>query len=236
MISHVGVQLLGGTLGGTAQQWLAWGAAPETWGYSAYSDYSHHCSHAPASSGLGAQQRGCGPRVPAMGLLLGARCTHPHLRCSGRLAPPGPRVIVWTSPQVGDFAILLRAGFDRWSVAKLQLSTALGGLLGACFAICAQSPKGVGTGVGVVAVRRGALAEGHGRPDPGIRAQLCPGPPRGMGGGRYTWPPSPPQPVRAPPPATEETVAWILPFTSGGFLYIALVNVLPDLLEEDDPW
>ncbi|KAI5936357.1 Zinc transporter ZIP13 [Manis javanica] len=79
--------------------------------------------------------------------------------------------------EVGDFAILLRAGFDRWSAAKLQLSTALGGLLGACFAICTQSPKGV-----------------------------------------------------------EETVTWILPFTSGGFLYIALVNVLPDLLEEDDPW
>ncbi|XP_044921840.1 zinc transporter ZIP13 isoform X8 [Mustela putorius furo] len=37
--------------------------------------------------------------------------------------------------EVGDFAILLRAGFDRWSAAKLQLSTALGGLLGACFAI-----------------------------------------------------------------------------------------------------
>ncbi|XP_077914146.1 zinc transporter ZIP13 isoform X4 [Halichoerus grypus] len=79
--------------------------------------------------------------------------------------------------EVGDFAILLRAGFDRWSAAKLQISTALGGLLGACFAICTQSPKGV-----------------------------------------------------------EETVAWILPFTSGGFLYIALVNVLPDLLEEEDPW
>lgn len=71
----------------------------------------------------------------------------PCLRCSGDLAPLGPRVIVWTSPQVGDFAILLRAGFDRWSAAKLQLSTALGGLLGACFAICTQSPKGVGTGV-----------------------------------------------------------------------------------------
>lgn len=56
-------------------------------------------------------------------------------------------MIIWTSPQVGDFAILLRAGFDRWSAAKLQLSTALGGLLGACFAICTQSPKGVGTGV-----------------------------------------------------------------------------------------
>ncbi|XP_021087632.1 zinc transporter ZIP13 isoform X8 [Mesocricetus auratus] len=77
--------------------------------------------------------------------------------------------------EVGDFAILLRAGFDRWTAAKLQFSTALGGLLGACFAICAQSPKGV-----------------------------------------------------------EGTVLWILPFTSGGFLYIALVNVLPDLLEEDD--
>ncbi|NP_001428204.1 zinc transporter ZIP13 isoform g precursor [Homo sapiens] len=44
--------------------------------------------------------------------------------------------------EVGDFAILLRAGFDRWSAAKLQLSTALGGLLGAGFAICTQSPKG----------------------------------------------------------------------------------------------
>lgn len=79
--------------------------------------------------------------------------------------------------EVGDFAILLRAGFDRWSAAKMQLSTALGGLLGACFAICTQSPKGV-----------------------------------------------------------EETVAWVLPFTSGGFLYIALVTVLPDLLEEEDLW
>ncbi|XP_068947713.1 zinc transporter ZIP13 isoform X1 [Petaurus breviceps papuanus] len=79
--------------------------------------------------------------------------------------------------EVGDFAILLRAGFDRWSAAKLQLWTALGGILGACFAICTQSPKGAG-----------------------------------------------------------ETIAWILPFTSGGFLYIALVNVLPDLLEEENPW
>ncbi|XP_075282415.1 zinc transporter ZIP13 isoform X3 [Opisthocomus hoazin] len=79
--------------------------------------------------------------------------------------------------EVGDFAILLRAGFDRWSAAKLQLSTALGGILGACFAICSQSPKGAG-----------------------------------------------------------ETIAWILPFTSGGFLYIALVNVVPDLLEEKNPW
>uniref|UniRef100_A0A0B8RVC0 Zinc transporter ZIP13 n=1 Tax=Philothamnus irregularis TaxID=1899461 RepID=A0A0B8RVC0_9SAUR len=79
--------------------------------------------------------------------------------------------------EVGDFVILLRAGFDRWSAAKLQLSTALGGILGACFAICAQSPKGTG-----------------------------------------------------------ETIAWILPFTSGGFLYIALVNVVPDLLEEKNVW
>ncbi|XP_037605845.1 zinc transporter ZIP13 [Sebastes umbrosus] len=75
--------------------------------------------------------------------------------------------------EVGDFAILLRAGFDRWSAARLQLSTALVGVLGACFALCAQSPKG-----------------------------------------------------------TENATSWILPFTSGGFLYIALVNVVPDLLEE----
>ncbi|XP_034428561.1 zinc transporter ZIP13 [Hippoglossus hippoglossus] len=75
--------------------------------------------------------------------------------------------------EVGDFAILLRAGFDRWSAARMQLSTALVGVLGACFALCTQSPKG-----------------------------------------------------------TENATAWILPFTSGGFLYIALVNVMPDLLQE----
>lgn len=75
--------------------------------------------------------------------------------------------------EVGDFAILLRAGFDRWSAARMQLSTAMVGVLGACVALYAQSPKG-----------------------------------------------------------TEDTASWILPFTSGGFLYIALVNVLPDLLQE----
>ncbi|XP_069553773.1 zinc transporter ZIP13 isoform X1 [Brachyistius frenatus] len=75
--------------------------------------------------------------------------------------------------EVGDFAILLRAGFDRWSAARMQLFTALVGVLGAGFALCAQSPKG-----------------------------------------------------------TENASSWILPFTSGGFLYIALVNVVPDLLEE----
>ncbi|XP_051558763.1 zinc transporter ZIP13-like isoform X2 [Myxocyprinus asiaticus] len=75
--------------------------------------------------------------------------------------------------EVGDFAILLRAGFDHWKAARLQLSTALGGVLGACFALCSQSQHGA-----------------------------------------------------------ENATTWILPFTSGGFLYIALVNVVPDLLEE----
>uniref|UniRef100_A0A1A7W781 Zinc transporter ZIP13 n=2 Tax=Iconisemion striatum TaxID=60296 RepID=A0A1A7W781_9TELE len=75
--------------------------------------------------------------------------------------------------EVGDFAILLRAGFDRWSAARMQLSTALVGVLGTCFALCAQSPKG-----------------------------------------------------------TENATSWILPFTAGGFLYIALVNVVPELLQE----
>lgn len=60
----------------------AWGAAPETWGYSGC---NHHCRHAAAFWGLGAQQRGCGPGVPAMGLLLGAQwtCAHLMLRASG---------------------------------------------------------------------------------------------------------------------------------------------------------
>ena len=28
--------------------------------------------------------------------------------------------------------------------------------------------------------------------------------------------------------------AWVLPFTSGGFIYIALVTIVPDLLKEND--
>ncbi|XP_077482274.1 zinc transporter ZIP13 [Stigmatopora argus] len=75
--------------------------------------------------------------------------------------------------EVGDYAILLRAGFDRWSAARLQLSTALVGVLGACVALYFQSPNG-----------------------------------------------------------TENATSWILSFTSGGFIYIALVNIVPDLLEE----
>ncbi|XP_051757733.1 zinc transporter ZIP13 isoform X1 [Ctenopharyngodon idella] len=78
--------------------------------------------------------------------------------------------------EVGDFAILLRAGFDRWKATRMQLSTALGGVLGASFALCSQSQHGA-----------------------------------------------------------ENATAWILPFTSGGFIYIALVNVVPDLLQETNP-
>jgi len=34
-----------------------------------------------------------------------------------------------------------------------------------------------------------------------------------------------------------DRTAWILPFTSGGFIYIALVTVLPDLLQDSsNPW
>lgn len=39
-------------------------------------------------------------------------------------------------------------------------------------------------------------------------------------------------PNSLPPTFAEDATAWILPFTAGGFLYIALVNVVPDLLEE----
>uniref|UniRef100_A0A1Q3G3M6 Putative zinc transporter zip13 n=2 Tax=Culex tarsalis TaxID=7177 RepID=A0A1Q3G3M6_CULTA len=35
--------------------------------------------------------------------------------------------------------------------------------------------------------------------------------------------------------AMEARTSWIMPFTAGGFLHIALVTVLPDLLDEADP-
>ncbi|XP_013401583.1 zinc transporter ZIP13-like [Lingula anatina] len=79
--------------------------------------------------------------------------------------------------EVGDFAILLRSGFDRWKAAKAQLLTASGGVVGAMTALLAESAETAGN-----------------------------------------------------------STAWILPFTSGGFIYIALVTVVPDLLEERHPW
>ncbi|CAG0891351.1 unnamed protein product [Darwinula stevensoni] len=79
--------------------------------------------------------------------------------------------------EVGDFAILMRAGFTRWDAARAQLLTACIGIMGALAALSIGSDK----------AERGA------------------------------W--------------------WILPFTSGGFLTVALVNVLPDLLKEStDLW
>jgi len=37
--------------------------------------------------------------------------------------------------EMGDFAILLRSGFDRWEATKAQLFTGLGGILGAALAL-----------------------------------------------------------------------------------------------------
>lgn len=34
---------------------------------------------------------------------------------------------------------------------------------------------------------------------------------------------------------SEAKTSWIMPFTAGGFLHIAMVTVLPDLLKETDP-
>lgn len=78
--------------------------------------------------------------------------------------------------EIGDFAILLRSGFDRWKAAKAQLITATGGICGAFVALCASSVQEAGN-----------------------------------------------------------QSSWMLPFTSGGFLYIALVTVLPDLLADNKP-
>ena len=34
----------------------------------------------------------------------------------------------------------------------------------------------------------------------------------------------------------DAATAWILPFTAGGFIYIATVSVIPELLEDTDLW
>ncbi|XP_012554329.1 zinc transporter ZIP13 isoform X1 [Hydra vulgaris] len=73
--------------------------------------------------------------------------------------------------EIGDFAILLNAGFTRWDAAKGQFLTASGAVFGCVF---------------------GLFAEEAG-----------------------------------------DSSAWVLPFTSGGFLYIAMVTIVPDLQKEE---
>jgi len=79
--------------------------------------------------------------------------------------------------EFGDFAILLNSGFDRWSAAKAQISTALVGLLGALLALGLDQSSGLGS-----------------------------------------------------------VLSDVLPFTAGGFLNIALVSVVPTLMEETRPF
>ncbi|XP_044268769.1 protein catecholamines up [Tribolium madens] len=75
--------------------------------------------------------------------------------------------------EIGDFAILLQSGVSRKNAMLLQLTTALGALLGTAISLLAQNSL----------------------------------------------------------MATQ----WILPFTAGGFIYIALVSVIPELLDEEKP-
>jgi len=79
--------------------------------------------------------------------------------------------------EFGDFAILLKSGFDRWEAARAQISTALVGLLGALVALAFESSHDL-----------------------------------------------------------ETLLMYILPFTAGGFLNIALVSVVPELMEEKRAW
>ncbi|KAK9870403.1 hypothetical protein WA026_007972 [Henosepilachna vigintioctopunctata] len=77
--------------------------------------------------------------------------------------------------EIGDFAILLQSGVSRKNAMLLQLTTAIGALLGTTISLFAQNSDG-------------AIA-----------------------------------------------TSWILPFTAGGFIYIALVSVIPELLDEEKP-
>ncbi|GMT07565.1 hypothetical protein PENTCL1PPCAC_29739, partial [Pristionchus entomophagus] len=75
--------------------------------------------------------------------------------------------------EVSDFAILLRADYNRKDAIKAQLLTATGGVLGACSALFINTDDLASSGV-----------------------------------------------------------SWILPFTAGGFINIALVQILPDIMQE----
>lgn len=77
--------------------------------------------------------------------------------------------------EIGDFAILIQSGYSKRKAMLLQLSTAVGALLGTYVSL---------------------LAEGMG----------------------------------------DLATMWILPFTAGGFIYIATVSVIPELLTDTKFW
>lgn len=77
--------------------------------------------------------------------------------------------------EIGDFAILIQSGCSKRKAMMLQLSTAVGAMLGT---VCSLVAEGIG----------------------------------------------------------DIATAWILPFTAGGFIYIATVSVIPELLEDSKIW
>lgn len=77
--------------------------------------------------------------------------------------------------EIGDFAILIQSGYSKRKAMLLQLTTAIGALLGTYVSL---------------------LAEGMG----------------------------------------DLATKWILPFTAGGFIYIATVSVIPELLTDTKFW
>ena len=79
--------------------------------------------------------------------------------------------------EIGDFAILVQSGYPKHKAMLLQLSTAMGAMIGTC-TFC------------------GLLADSF----------------------------------------SSVATMWILPFTAGGFIYIATVSVIPELLEDTSIW
>lgn len=107
--------------------------------------------------------------------------------------------------EIADFAILLRSGFNPWSAAKAQLSTATVGLAGAIFTLTVDCMKTMGTFYFLIL----PLLNCNASILKDVFKIVC------FLSGDITW--------------------WILPFTSGCFLNIALTNLLPDLMKEDNP-
>ena len=91
--------------------------------------------------------------------------------------------------EMGDFAILLKSGFDRWQATKAQMITGFGGILGASFALFYSN-----------SVHSMSIYLSNSF----LIFYLLSG------------------------------TLWVLPFTSGAFLYVALVKTVPDLLKEND--
>ncbi|PIO66050.1 metal cation transporter, ZIP family, partial [Teladorsagia circumcincta] len=133
--------------------------------------------------------------------------------------------------EIGDFAILIQSGYTKGKAMAIQLLTALGALSGCALALWVADPEALADSAASswILPFTGSFIHLMRVFIPTFLAmaiQLLTALGALSGCALALW--------VADPEALADSAAssWILPFTAGGFIYIATVSVIPELLEK----